>query len=53
MYDTKFYTSISGFAKTHYSIATPYRVSSANGWDKCEYEVNGEWISTSRFKNTK
>jgi len=49
MYDTKFYKSVSGFAKTHYSIARPDRVSSVNGWAECEYEVNGEWISTSKF----
>jgi hypothetical protein len=45
MYDTKFYKSISRFAKTHNSIINSNRTS-ANGWGECECEVNGEWIST-------
>ena len=44
--DTKFYKTLSGFAKTHYSIDRKDRVNSANGWKECECEVNGEWIST-------
>jgi len=44
--DGKFYKSLSGFAKTHYSIDITDRVRSANGWKECECEVNGEWIST-------
>jgi hypothetical protein len=45
IYDTKFYKSLSGFAKTHNSIINSNRTS-ANGWAECECEVNGEWIST-------
>jgi hypothetical protein len=45
-YDDKLYNSPSGFAETHYSIDRPDRVSSANGWKECEYEVDGKWIST-------
>jgi len=45
IYDTKFYKSLSGFAKTHNSIINSNRTS-ANGWAECECEVNSEWIST-------
>ena len=47
--DGKFYSSLSGFAETHYSIDRPDRVKSANGWKECECEVNGKWISTDNF----
>jgi len=45
-YDDKLYNSMSTFAETHYSIDRPDRVSNANGWKECEYEVDGKWIST-------
>ena len=45
IYDTKFYKSLSGFAKMHYSIDRTVGVS-ANGWKECECEVNKKWIST-------
>ena len=46
MCNEKFYKSLSGFAEMHYSIDRPDRVKSANGWKECEYELNGNWIST-------
>ena len=47
------YTSLSGFAGGHYKIARIDRGHSANGWDECEYEVNGKWISTSTINRRK
>jgi hypothetical protein len=34
------------FVKSHYKIERSDRVSNANAWSECEYEVNGKWIST-------
>ena len=45
-HDTKFYKSVSGFAKAHYTIDRPDGAREVNGWSVCECEVNGEWIST-------
>lgn len=46
VYDGKFYKSLSGFAETHYSIDRTDRCKNANGWEECECEVDGKWIST-------
>lgn len=35
------------FAKTHYEIARPDRVSNVNAWKECEYQgYDGNWEST-------
>jgi hypothetical protein len=36
--------SPSGFAKDHYRVFRPDRVSNANGWAEVEALVNGEWV---------
>jgi len=46
LYENLSYISLSGFAGKHYSIESPYRSDSANGWYECECEVDGKWIST-------
>ena len=46
VYDGKFYKSLSGFAKEHYSIDRTDRCKEANGWKECQCEVDGKWIST-------
>ena len=45
IYDGTLYTSISTFASNHYAIERPDRTSQVNGWDECECEVDGNWIS--------
>ena len=50
IYNNKFYTSLSGFTSQHYQIEMPNRTNRSNGWSECEYEVNGEWISTYDIK---
>jgi hypothetical protein len=47
----KFYKSISSFALTHHRIYNPNR-KSVNGWVDCDYEVDGEWISTQNLPKT-
>ena len=42
IYDTKFYKSLSGFAKAHFS--KDGKPQSVSGWLKCECEVNGKWL---------
>lgn len=46
VYDGILYTSISTFASNHYAAERPDRTSQVNGWDECECEVDGNWIST-------
>ena len=46
IYDGTLYTSISTFASNHYATERPERTSQVNGWDECECEVDGNWIST-------
>jgi hypothetical protein len=45
VYDGKNYTSLSHFALSHIRVYTPTR-NSVNGWQFCECEVDGKWIST-------
>jgi hypothetical protein len=47
----KFYKSISSFVLTHHRIYNPNR-KSVNGWVECDYEVDGEWISTQNLPKT-
>ena len=47
------YTSLSRFAGEHYKNVRPDRGHSANGWDECEYQLNGNWISTSTINRRK
>ena len=56
IYDSKFYKTLIGFAEMHYSIDKIDkidRVSSADGWEECECEVNGKWISTYNLQECK
>lgn len=47
VYDGQLYKSISKFVTTHYSrVNISENKKSANGWLRCECEVNGQWIST-------
>ena len=46
IYDGTLYTSISTFASNHYVVERPDRTSQVNGWDECECELDGNWIST-------
>jgi hypothetical protein len=46
IYDDKSFTSMSAFAQEHYRKVRPDRTHKANGWKECEYEIDGEWIST-------
>lgn len=38
--------SIYKFASNHYAAERPDRTSEVNGWKECEYEVDGNWVST-------
>lgn len=42
------YKSLSGFAMAHHN-SSGRKKASLNGWDYCECEVNGKWISTSKI----
>ena len=39
----KKYTSISGFSWDHYLKDRPDRKPNNNGWDECQWKVNGKW----------
>jgi len=44
--DGKIYNSPSGLAAAHNKIELPHRITNtANGWQQCECEVDGAWIS--------
>jgi len=42
----KSYDTLSGFTKDHYTQTRPDRNPKSNGWNECEYQVDGIWIST-------
>ena len=44
LHNDVYYLSLSGFAKAHKISAGKSK--SVNGWEECEYEVNGVWVST-------
>jgi hypothetical protein len=42
-----YYYSLSGMAKAHNKVESPHRLTNtANGWRDCEYQVDGNWVST-------
>ena len=50
VYEGGLYTSLSNFAETHHKRDNTNRSTfTANGWKQCEYEVDGNWISTNTF----
>lgn len=51
LHDDVLYPSLNKFAKAHYRIARPDRSDSVNSWKECEYEVDGEWISTINLRS--
>lgn len=46
IYDNTFYNSLSDFANMHYKCDNPKSLKRVNGWKECQYEINGEWVST-------
>jgi len=46
LFNTTNYKSLSAFALAHQKVCKPDR-RTANGWVECEYELDGNWISTS------
>ena len=42
--DSEDFGSPSGFASHNYKCFRPDRVERNNGWEECEYEVDGKWI---------
>ena len=42
--DTSF-DSLSRMAKEHYKLERPDRNPNANGWEECDCEINGKWVS--------
>ena len=50
IYDKKSYNTLSGFTKAHYAKHRKDRTKNSNGWKECQYEVNGEWVSTFNIK---
>lgn len=50
IYDKKSYKSLSGFTQAHYDKDRKDRTKNSNGWKECQYEVNGEWVSTFNIK---
>lgn len=49
LHDGTSYKSLSGFALAHYTRVFPGRRSTVNGWNECEYEANGVWLSTHKI----
>lgn len=47
-FEDNFYT-LNQFVKAHYKKERPHRIA-ANAWQECEYEVDGQWISTYQIK---
>ena len=46
-FNGKTYKSLSEMSTAHIKVEKPNRKSfNSNGWKECEYEVNGNWIST-------
>ncbi len=49
VHDEITYKTIGAFAKKHHAVTTGR--STANGWDECYCEVNGEWIQAGKLRN--
>ena len=48
IYEGNMYKSLSGFALKHNRVYNLLR-KTTNGWSECEYEVDGNWVSTSNL----
>lgn len=48
IHEGNMYKSLSGFALKHNRVYNSSR-KTTNGWTECEYEVDGQWISTSNL----